>query len=406
MLRSQRALTGTPGQSLPCTGPALALLLLTAACFPAQAGPSTSSSSATHSSSSAGGNVSHNSAAQQTSPRSSSRYSSQNYGTAINSPWQSSPDYSRSSQDRYFNSGNSNLIVPIITPSYGAAPEEGPEYGAVRDQIRHIEDLLRNTRQTLCETDHTSFQSRLSGIKQCLFNGATPRAMVQPLQSQEGSINEQLAETARQHESKKSQLDDWFTRLDRLLDIHSRELSSEDAGTFSDKLKDLRSQSRQDTAFSDETIDRLTRSAHDLAFQIEDKFLFPAQKGSLTFTRNEPANKKEAEDSPFAGSGIDTQSQSENTAKNTHLPIIPTLPPLPIPKLIGIIENELMDFHEKRQIGSFDIDSFTQRLLAQKRNFQVMLSKTGTISSWQESLLRQELEQIREDLTNQVTGKN
>lgn len=78
--------------------------------------------------------------------------------------------------------------------------------------------------------------------------------------------------------------------------------------------------------------------------------------------------------------------------------------PTPILALMKQTENELLQSHETDRIGSFDMDSFTGRLLDIKRNYSVMTSSSQCLSQRQENELRKELGQLRHDLVLRRSG--
>jgi hypothetical protein len=293
-------------------------------------------------------------------------------------------------------------LIPFASasPQTWQSSSSNQNFGVVSAIIHRIEDLLSNAQRTLNNNDFFDFQNRLYNLKQAasleITRGADGSAFTQPLQSLEAEINSKLHDNGQANTSRKTQLELSIVRLESLLKSKSDDLTQEDWSAFLNKLTDLKARCVQNS-------------------KIMDKVIFSPHKGSLTFTRDDESIEKARNDSrPQQGSGSvtapaadsgNTSNTSAKLEKTTAVIRAPKKPPVPIPKLMERIENELIDFHEKHQIGSFDMDSFTERLLAQKRNLHVMMSKTGRISARQEAVIRQELEQLQDDLTERVSGK-
>jgi len=296
-------------------------------------------------------------------------------------------------------------------------------FGAASSLIRRIEDLLSNSQKSLSNSDYFDFQSRLYSLKHSasleLSRGADASTVIQPLQSLENEIQGRTKEFNQMASANRTQLESSLTRLETLLKSKSEELSQQDWSVFFNKLADLRTRATQNAFASDEVLDRMYVESRELESKIMDKVMFAPHRGSLTFTREDDSAKSKDEGKSSSGSASGSSASgnsggnSGRNAEATNALNKPTpqavrtakKPQVPIPKLMEHIENQLIDFHEKHQIGSFDMDSFTERLLAQKRNLHVMMSKTGRISARQEAVLRQDLEQLEEDLTSRVSGK-
>jgi hypothetical protein len=304
--------------------------------------------------------------------------------------------------------GDDNPFSPEALPPAGAGPKDYKDYGAAGGLIGRIEALLSNSQHTLKENDCREFQGQFETLKQSVTNelsrGASGQAIVQPLQSLESQIHQRLHDAVDLQESMARQFEVCFFRVETLLKLRGKELSPDNAQNFQTKLADLKMQSAQ-ASLSLEAFEKLTRAAADLELQLRDMVMRTPYKGSLVYTRGDDNGAGKLPDRPpleVQGTDRDRQS-SRPPLRNANVVQVPRKLSISIPVLIQQIENRLIDFHDRHQIGSFDMDSFTERLLAQKVNLHVMMSKTGRISARQEVIVRSELEQLFTDLMERVT---
>ncbi|MBX9687467.1 MAG: hypothetical protein K2X27_12240 [Candidatus Obscuribacterales bacterium] len=322
------------------------------------------------------------------------------------------------------------LLALLLSPGISKAeayPYEGSRgwkspgqnsqnFGALSNSVQRLEDLLNNNQQILNNVDYYDFQSRLYTLKQNasldISKGSDASAFLGPAQSLENEINGRIKDSALMGGNKKAQVDFAIERLDSLYRAKSQELESEEANRYRELISDLKARSEKLTASSDEAQAHwMILEARDLESKLMDKVLFGSRRIKLTVTKDEEDLGKRNEPTPTNPTRARSEGQSEKSGNSSNPPGRQYIQqvkkaPLSIPSLISRIENELIDFHEKNQIGSFDMDSFTGRLLAEKRNLHVMMSKTGRISTRQESLARQQLEQLHEDINNRVLGKD
>lgn len=82
----------------------------------------------------------------------------------------------------------------------------------------------------------------------------------------------------------------------------------------------------------------------------------------------------------------------------TEIRIEPRPPRPSIVSLMQATENKLMDLHERGRIGSFDIDRFSERLLAIKKNFSVMIASRNILSPRQEYILRNQMRVLEKEI--------
>lgn len=280
-------------------------------------------------------------------------------------------------------------------------------YGAVSSIIERIEAALNNAQHVLSNPDYYDFQSRLYTLKQNasleLSRGADASSFVQPAQSLETEIRNKIAESAQSSGSKKTHLESSLTRLELLIGLKTDQLGAEDANMFSDKLSELKTRFRN-LATSDEIgIEKLNDEIRELEAKIMDRAMFGRKQNKLIYSREEEKSPEQTSSkapavtpAPVQTPAPAVQGQTIRAAKK---------PLVPIPKLIEQIENELIAYHEKHQIGSFDMDSYTEKLLVLKKNLHVMMSKTGRVSARQEAHIREEIERLHNDITDRVIGK-
>ena len=71
---------------------------------------------------------------------------------------------------------------------------------------------------------------------------------------------------------------------------------------------------------------------------------------------------------------------------------------------IATVEDELIRLHDEGRIGSLDMDHFSEQLLALKRNYEAMLSTTGSLSEKQETELKKEVSMLHDDINKQIVS--
>lgn len=298
------------------------------------------------------------------------------------------------------------------------------DYGAVTGQLQKIDDALQS-QTTLSNTEYLSFRERWRSLCKSasyeLSRGADASAMINPVESLDQELANRIREASQQNGSRKSRLEQELSRVELVYANRKRELKVEDSDHFSEMLASLRNRVEQKLSnLDDQTAEKFMREAHDIEAEIIDNILFKKNRHSNSSEQETslfPKKEERSISTPMSNSTDRTtngasekastsKDGSEQSIKPTSMkrPVKKAL--MPIPKIIERIENELMDYHDKKQIGSFDMDSFTDRLLKAKRNLHVMLSKTGRISARQEYVIRGDLEQLREDITNRVIGKD
>lgn len=283
-------------------------------------------------------------------------------------------------------------------------------YGVVTGTIERLENAINSAQKNLSDSDYYELQNRLYKLKQDasleLSRGADASSQVGPAQSLESEIANRIRESSAQYGNKKSMLENLSVRVEAVLNTKSERLAPEVLDSYRSQLADFKSRCAAALASSDEAqINKLMGEGNELESSIRSRAMFGMGRGHLTFTREEePKAKSEDKKDESSASHI---TETKSTSATASAPIKgPKKPPVPIHKLIEQIENELMEFHDKHQLGSFDIDSFSEKLLGIKRNVQVMMGKTGRLSLRQEAVIREELESLHQEITDRVLGKN
>ncbi len=312
------------------------------------------------------------------------------------------------------------------------SPRSGQDYGPVSAVFQRIEESLSNAQQNLNPSEYYEFQARLYSLKQSasleLSRGADASAILQPASSLEHEVTNRIKETSQHNLGKKSLIDSAINHLETQLKNRSAELNSDEKKEFSDLIDALKKRVSEASLDDASIVSSILQETHEIESRLLDHLMFPSRyRKSRVSSENEdsaeknPANSntnKKAEgktgdkDDPEKANAAARKNASDKNLEAAGENPKPSYvrekpkPLLPLNKVIENIEEELMDFHDKRQIGSFDMDSFTNRLLSQKRNLHVMMSKTGRISARQENLIRQELEDLHQAIVDRVTGKD
>lgn len=294
-------------------------------------------------------------------------------------------------------------------------------YGIASGTLQRIDDLLNSAGNNLSKPEYYDFQSRLYSLRQSalleLSRGEDASNVNQAALKLESEIQSNLKGLG-----KRAQLETAIKSLDADFKSKESSLNIDDKIEIAGRIEAIREETnREFLALGDNQIDSILARIRQIHLDLVDKVLFKSRKNtSISTDRNfgdrvhlrddlnrtdsrikrpETSNTKNRETSP-------SSERIEHTefAPAVHHPKKPAPPP--VIKVIEKIENDLLEYHEKNQIGSFDMDSFTSRLLAQKKNLHVMMSKTGRISLRQETLIRAELEKLQEDISNRVLGKD
>ncbi len=75
---------------------------------------------------------------------------------------------------------------------------------------------------------------------------------------------------------------------------------------------------------------------------------------------------------------------------------------VPVPSLMNSTEDRLLRLHDHNEIGTFDIDEFSQRLLQIKRNYATMIEKKSRLSPSQDTEIRAELSGLNKEICSRI----
>lgn len=320
-----------------------------------------------------------------------------------------------------------------------STPSSSQSYGEITDIVEKIETLLNNA-STLTISELSDFQSRLDNLKRSaqfdLSRGSDAHSLIQPANSFHTEILARLRENASISAEQKRHLENNLVQLENLLNLKSGELPSSERERFQKKLTEIQSKAQEKASYDDQKHHLLMRESHDLEHSIVNTAMFrsrssligepetkshattstdPLSTSSLSKSSSSPSASlfRESNESPGSSSnattaqtpiqGQITEYGTATIVPNIH-PAAPRKPMVSVLKTMEILENELIALHEKGRIGTFDMDAFTGRLLTIKKNWRVMVEKSGSLAPRQESILRHELEMLKASLDERING--
>ncbi len=303
-------------------------------------------------------------------------------------------------------------------------------YGIASGTLQRIDDLLNSAGHNLSKPEYYDFQSRLYSLRQSalleLSRGEDASTVNQAALKLESEIQSNLKGLG-----KRAQLETAVNSLNADFKNKESSLNFDDKIEIAGRIEAIKEETNKEfLALGDNQIDSILARIRQVHLDMVDRVLFKNRKNTSISTDRDFGDKVHLRDDlsktdnrirrPESGNTksreLGSSSEKEHGglkkpefehtkfAPAVHHPKKPA--PTPVIKVMEKIENDLLEYHEKNQIGSFDMDSFTSRLLAQKKNLHVMMSKTGRISLRQETLIRAELEKLQEDISNRVLGKD
>lgn len=326
----------------------------------------------------------------------------------------------------YFAMEAAPSVLAAREPSEYAVVGSSRNYGLASGTLQRIDDLLNASGSTISKPEYYDFQSRLYSLRQSALlelsrgeDASTVNQAALKLETEIQSVIKGLG--------KRAQLETAVRRLEEEFKGRESSFNVEDKIDILGRVETIKNETNKDfLALSDAQIDNILARIRQLQLEMVDKVLFKNRKNNSISTDRDFGDKVHLRDEL---SKSDSRVRRPETEKTVHTNSTAASPPgkesaahslspasihhakkpapaPPIHKIMERIENELLEYHEKNQIGSFDMDSFTSRLLAQKKNLHVMMSKTGRISLRQETLIRSELEKLQEDISNRILGKD
>ncbi|MBX9569987.1 MAG: hypothetical protein K2X77_13900 [Candidatus Obscuribacterales bacterium] len=290
-------------------------------------------------------------------------------------------------------------------------PTAAQSYGQISDTIQKIEDSLNNGSHNLSDTEYQDFVSRVERLKVDakidISGGADASSLIGPANSLYGDLALRLGDNANLAALAKRQIDSEIAKLETLLGDRSANLSTEQHRALKQSISELTNRANGKLPY-DGGAAALLHDVHQLYMEI------------LSKSWTKLGSSKENKELPLGSDSTKNADTAAAPAKEIHrghveesapLPPVttpkiplPRKPMISIPKQMELVENELITLHEKGQLGTFDMDLFTSKLLAIKKNWNVMIQKSGVLSHRQESTLRQELQHLNQSISDRING--
>lgn len=304
-------------------------------------------------------------------------------------------------------------------------PQTSQGYGEISDTIQKIEDTLNNGSHNLSETEYLDYQSRLERLKGDaridISGGGDASCLVAPAASLHNDLSLRLRDNASLIASEKKQIDRELVKVDELLAERSSNLTTDQHSEFKQVIADLKTRANGKLT-GEGVIAALLHDVHQVYMEIISKSwvkLGSSNKtlGDLNDTTSSGAASAAAHSGNTASAAGRAQAAPEvhrgrveesaqilpNPAAVPKRPL-PRKPMISIPKQMELVENELITLHERGRLGTFDMDLFTSKLLTIKKNWNVMVQKTGALSFRQEATLRLELEHLNQSISDRING--
>ena len=299
------------------------------------------------------------------------------------------------------------------------AASAAQSYGEISDTVQKIEDMLNNGAQNLSETEYQDYRSRLERLKADaridISGGANASALYSPAKSLHEDLALRLRENANHASSDKKQIEAEISKIETLFKERSENLSTEEQAGLRNSIEELKTRVSGKLQIEGGAAS-LMHDAHQLHMEIVSK----------SWTKLGSRNKDTRKDASL-GFGRDSERQmlnSEPPTPEVHrgrieesaaslMPTVPVVAPhtvlprkplISIPKQMQLVETELIEAHERGRLGTFDMDLFTSKLLAIKKNWNVMIQKAGVLSRRQEGILRQELEHLHQNISDRLNN--
>ncbi len=313
-------------------------------------------------------------------------------------------------------------------------PQASQGYGEISDTIQKIEDTLSNGAHNLSDTEYQDYQSRLERLKTDakidISGGGDASSIIAPAASLHNDLSSRLRDNSSLIASEKKQIERELVKVDELLSERSSNLTGDQHSELKQVIADLKTRASGKLT-ADGAVAALLHDVHQVYMEIISKSwvkLGSSKKGlgdsnegnssgaaSTASDSGTAASKNEATASPQAnpssevhrGHVEESTQVVPTTAPNAAAAPKRTLPRKPmisIPKQMELVENELITLHDRGRLGTFDMDLFTSKLLAIKKNWNVMVQKTGALSFRQESTLRLELEHLNQSISDRING--
>lgn len=284
-------------------------------------------------------------------------------------------------------------------------PSTQQSYGQITDTITKIEDILKNGSHNLSDTEQSDYQSRLERLKTDaridISSGADAECLIAPAASLQNDLASRLKDNASLLASEKRQIDAELVKLEALLAGRASNLTAEHHAELKQSLADLEARANGKLSVADGGAAALMHDVHQLHMEIISKsWIRLASPKSDSQKSDNLKNATEPQKQELHRGHIEESAVIQPTPLTAQP--LPRKPMISIPKQMERVENELMTLHEKGQLGTFDMDLYTSKLLAIKKNWNVMIQKSGVLSPRQEYTLRQELEHLNRTISDHI----
>lgn len=312
-------------------------------------------------------------------------------------------------------------------------PHASQGYGEISDTIQKIEDTLSNGAHNLSDTEYQDYQSRLERLKTDaridISGGGDASSIIAPAASLHNDLSSRLRENASLIASEKKQIERELVKVDELLSERSSNLTGDQHSELKQVIADLKTRAGAKLT-ADGAVAALLHDVHQVYMEIISKSwvkLGSSKKGlsdsnestssiaatAASHSGTSATNASAASPQANPGSEVHRGHVEESThfvpniapnAAAVPQRTLPRKPMISIPKQMELVENELITLHDRGRLGTFDMDLFTSKLLAIKKNWNVMVQKTGVLSFRQETTLRLELEHLSQSISDRING--
>ena len=295
------------------------------------------------------------------------------------------------------------------------------QYGKYASTFQKVDSVVDKNRQHFTEYDTNDLATRISALKQRISSAVTQG--FDALEFQDDMANLE-AEVARKIEDSltnigttEQQLSETLNRLQQLYMSHKDKMAVFDYQELENRINKLREKAtREHLVSSGANNSAYTADLTDEARKIEMAIIEKSLLHKADFdTAPTPTKASAANTSvdilptatePPQPSLLHTGSVSSDRLVPTPVRQAPDSPAPTLAKTFEKTENRLLDLHEAKRLGTFDIDAFSKRMLQLKHSCKKMAAKTGKLSKKQEAWLRLELEKINQDILERAHISN
>lgn len=305
-----------------------------------------------------------------------------------------------------------------------ASPGKGAygHFGGFSGQFERIDKAFGAHGRSLNEFDYYELSGRIHGLKQqvssAVARGDDPGYLESNVQALEDDLASRVQDCKSEAERAKMQVLDAVAKLEAQLDRSVPSLSGIDRRYFESQVQSLREAAESQTleersgSLNFQLVWQASQLSSAIASRAEEPVLLRGCLQQSEDQRQSGTTPGEAKAmTPPGAPGGERQAPEpalafpRNLRGGAVIPYRKPAAPPPLPVAFEKVENLLMNLHECGRLGSFDMDSFTGRMLRLKLSQEKMIEKTGQLSRRQEALIRGELALIAGDVADQA-GSN